>query len=312
MSDVATPPRVSIVVVTFNRGRLLEATLSALRYQTFRDFECIVADDCSTDDTEARVHAACSSDARFRYRQNCENVGMPENLNRALRECKGEYIAVLHDDDLYDAQLVEKWVRVLDTHPSAGFVFNSYAVLDGEDRVVRSITEPLQELTSGHRFIEETVLSRPRMDCPVWGTAMVRRTSLDDVGLLEERFGFYADVDLWLRLAAKYDVGYVASPLVALRSQLVAPHMFDDGLATVRPIVEKIFWEARVRHFTDRPLRLQTEKLRHLSYVAITRLWLWLLQARKVVSCSGRRMVCQARATPVIENSRVRDTMQEQ
>lgn len=210
----ADRPKVSIVLVTYNRARHLPATLDSLLVQTLGDFELIVSDDCSTDDTRAVCERYAAKDPRLRYRCNPHNLRMPGNLNAALAEVRGEYVAITHDGDVYRPDLLEKWAGALDRHPGAGFVFNAYRaeVPGAEDIVYRT---ELGECTRGRDFLRRVYI--PNWGgCPVHGTAMLRRSSLEAVGPFDPAYSANSDVEMWMRLACHFDVAYLPEPLTTL------------------------------------------------------------------------------------------------
>jgi len=97
---------VSLCLTTCNRATVLPATVDSLLSQTFSDFELIISDDCSTDHTEEICRDYQARDPRIRYFRNNRNLKMPGNLNAAIGRATGEYIANLHDGDVYRA---ERW-----------------------------------------------------------------------------------------------------------------------------------------------------------------------------------------------------------
>src|SRR6478735_5455523 len=92
---------VSVCLTTYNRASLLPGTLDSILAQRFADFELIIGDDCSTDGTEELCRAYARRDSRVRYVRNERNLRMPGNLNSALQRATGEYVANLHDGDVY-------------------------------------------------------------------------------------------------------------------------------------------------------------------------------------------------------------------
>jgi glycosyltransferase involved in cell wall biosynthesis len=202
---------VSICLVTFNRATLLPKTLDSLLAQTFSDYELIISDDCSTDDTERVCQEYARLDKRIRYIRQARNLGMPGNLNAVLRAGRGKYLANLHDGDVYRADLIEKWYTALESYPTAGFVFNSYrSTRKGREVIYR---EPYPPLIPG-RVLGLRLLSR--WDSCVFGTVMARRDVYERLGWFDPRFGNFSDVDMWLRIAREYDVAYVDEPLIDL------------------------------------------------------------------------------------------------
>jgi glycosyltransferase involved in cell wall biosynthesis len=205
-------PAVSICLTTHNRAHLLGRTLESLLGQSFADFELIVSDDCSTDRTCEVVATWAARDARIRYRRNSTNLGMPGNLNAAIAQAEGDYIANLHDGDIYRPDLIEKWRTALDTHVLSPFVFNAYdcQLPSGKHRIDCITTEPIVVGTSIARYYFSTFSS-----C-VWGTVMARREAYEAAGPFDSRFGFISDVAMWLRLGCGADVAYVPEPLMTL------------------------------------------------------------------------------------------------
>lgn len=273
--------KVSVVLTTYNRAHVLPQTVDSILGQTLPDFELIISDDSSPDETEAIGRKYEKLDSRVRYRRNDRNLNMPGNLNAGIREARGEYVANLHDGDVYDARLLEKWAGALDTYPSAAFVFNAYRHLDeyGNERAIEH--QPLPPCFSGTLLLEGIYFRRWRFSSPVWGTVMARRIAYQAVGLFDSRFGFFSDVDMWMRLASRFDVAYVDDPLISLASRDSVPRVFQADERKTQRILEQMWLEARVRQYSDRPMRLALEGLRHLCHIAAARTWMKALSIRR-------------------------------
>jgi len=200
-----------VCLLTYNHKHIVETTLQSVLQQTYADFELIVSDDCSSDGTYALLVSMAQREPRLRVIQPPTNLGMAGNANFAVAQAQGEYIALLHHDDIYSPNLLEAWSDVLDRNPSAGFVSNSYR----DHSTGKVVDHPFSELNPGKHVLQYNML--PYWGCPVRGTAMIRKRCWDAVGGMRERFGMLADVDLWMRLVAKYDLGYVPEPLITVR-----------------------------------------------------------------------------------------------
>ena len=148
---------------------------------------------------------------------------MPGNLNAGILATSGEYVANLHDGDEYDPTLIEKSSAALDAYPRAAFVFNGYRELDSKGNTKQVWREPSPRIQPGWALLENMYFRHWRFGSPVWGTVMARRSAYLEAGLFDPRFGFVADVDMWLRLAEKYDVAYIAEPLIGLASPDAVP-----------------------------------------------------------------------------------------
>jgi glycosyltransferase involved in cell wall biosynthesis len=257
---------ISVILVTYGRAGLLPGTIESILDQTFQDFELVISDDCSPDATEAVCRKYAREDDRVRYRRNATRLGMPGNLNAALQEVAGEMIANLHDGDLYERQLLDRWRSALFECPNAAFVFNSYRLLapDGSTRAISG--ERLPSCVAGRVLLEDIYFRRWRFDSPVWGTVMARRSAYEAVGLFDERFGFYADVDMWMRLAEEFSVAYVDEPLIMVPSRDTVPQLFSLTPGEQARTLRRMFWEARMRHYRHRPLRRALEAGRHGAF----------------------------------------------
>jgi GT2 family glycosyltransferase len=207
------------------------------------------------------------------YQRQPHHLGMPQNLNLGILASTGKYVAILHDDNIYSPDLLKEWKACLDEHPKAAFVFNAYRVLDARGQTRTVYREPLPRCSPGSVLLERIFFKRWRFGSPVFGTVMMRRSAFDHAGSFDQRFGYWADVDMWLRLAEDFDVCYIDKPLITVTSSDVAPHQFDDRDEVVRPLLERMFWEARMRHYHGRPIRRLAEALRHGSFVTASRTW---------------------------------------
>jgi glycosyltransferase involved in cell wall biosynthesis len=202
----------SVCLLTYNHVGVIESTLDSVLAQSLGGFELIVSDDGSTDGTFELVSRRAAADARITLIRTPRNLGMAGNANFAARRARRPYLALLHHDDLYRADLLEKWHGVMQRHPDVGFVFNAYAKYDSSHIWAMP---PCSERLPGQEFLERWLF--PYWGCPVRGTALIRRSDFDAVGGMHEAFGLLADVDLWMRLAARAAVGYVPEPLIVVR-----------------------------------------------------------------------------------------------
>ena len=110
-------PLVSIGVPTFNRERTLERTLRSALQQTYGRIELVISDNASTDGTGRLCRAVAASDPRVRYLRQATNIGPTENFNTLFRECRGDYVMMLADDDWLDAGYVSACVELLEREP---------------------------------------------------------------------------------------------------------------------------------------------------------------------------------------------------
>jgi len=127
-------PKVSVCIPVFNGGEYIEETIHSILLQTFEDYQLIVCDNCSEDDTEEIVRSF--DDSRIVYVRNDKNLGLVGNANRCLDLAGSEFINIFHHDDLMLPENLQKKVRVLDEHPNVGFVHSNLILFDQKGRDV--------------------------------------------------------------------------------------------------------------------------------------------------------------------------------
>lgn len=205
---MAKVPKISICLPTYNHGRYLRQTLDSILGQSLRDFEVIISDDASTDDTPAIV--AQVGDERLRYVRQARNLGVAENRNRCLALARGEYIAWLDSDDVYYPQMLANQSALLDAHPRVGLAHGAYELIDSDGRRLPGWPMPFTEdaIEPGKDAFRELVLTN-YITLPV----MVRRTCHAQVGPFATDVGKSStDWEMWLRIALQADLAYSATP----------------------------------------------------------------------------------------------------
>lgn len=136
---------VSIIMPSWNTGRFIAESIESVIDQTYTNWELIIVDDCSTDNTDAIV--AAFKDKRIRYFKNKKNSGAALTRNRAIREAKGEWIAFLDSDDLWDSQKLEKQIYFMNSHEYV-FSYHDYEKIDEESR-------PLNIYVTGPEIVDK-------------------------------------------------------------------------------------------------------------------------------------------------------------
>jgi len=213
VGNMPASPTVSVCVPTYNRSRVLQDCLESILRQSFLDYELVIVDDCSTDDTPEVVHEF--KDSRIRYFRNNENVGQMRNLNRCLDVATGEFICMFHDDDVYDPLILEKHLSVFSRHERVGLTHTAVWLLTeaGLIRKLHRVSNSDYVRPGLKAFLDYLRISHDI----VFSTAMVRRRCYEDVGRFDPRYLMCADFDMWLRIALSFDIAYIADPLVGYR-----------------------------------------------------------------------------------------------
>ncbi len=134
-------PKVSIGLPVYNGGEFLSKAIESILGQTFTDFELIISDNASTDNTAAICQSYADQDARIRYYRNETNIGGANNGNRTVELAQGEYFRWAAHDDLCGAELIEKCVAVLDRDPSVVLCYTQTVNIDqkGQTRGISTL-----------------------------------------------------------------------------------------------------------------------------------------------------------------------------
>lgn len=195
---------VSVITPSFNYGRYIEQALFSVQNQSHTNWECIIIDDGSTDDTRERVRAWEKSDPRFRYIYQ-DNRGVSAARNNGLRQCKGQFIQFLDADDLIENLKLEKQVGFLATRYEIDIAYGSAKSFESEDFYDAGSLknyaqiEWVPRISGGSR---DALRSLMRSTFPTH-CALLRRTVIDDIGFFDEGKRYCEDWSYWIRCAAK-------------------------------------------------------------------------------------------------------------
>ena len=239
-------PKVSVVIPTYNRARFIDEAIQSVLAQTFVDFEIVIVDDGSTDNTKEVVDSF--KDHRIRYTYQ-ENQGLPAAGNRGFELSRGEYIAFFSSDDVLVENALEKGVEVLDRHPEVAFSYGQAYLMDERGHVfgLRKVKHKRSSVRRGIEEIREFLVSGYHIPTM---TVMVRRNCLFEVGLFDHAFRSGAeDFDLMVRLAKRYDGAYIAEPLAKYRihSGSISGSFRHDAIwKNHRQIFENVLTDAKL------------------------------------------------------------------
>src|SRR5215471_5365390 len=243
-------PFVSICLLTYKRAAILPRSLDTLLNQTHANFELIINDDKSPDNTEEVCRTYEQRDARVRYFRNDQNLRYAGNQNMALSRARSDYVAIVHDGDTYRSDLIEKWTRALVTYPSAAFVFNAANVLDeAGQEVIKTYRHSYPPLVRGLDLFDEMVRSP---GSPVFGIVMVRKAHVINAGGFDTSLPVLGDIDMWFRLLLMHDAAYIAEPLLNA-AQREHDHPNRRPNWEIRDEYERIYFAAAKRRYPNQP-----------------------------------------------------------
>jgi glycosyltransferase involved in cell wall biosynthesis len=252
--DETSSPKVSVIIPTYNRAHLIGESIQSVLDQTFQDFELIIVDDGSSDDTETVVKGF--EDPRIRYIYQ-ENRGISGARNTGIRNAEGQYVAFLDSDDLWLPELLESEVPILDTNLDVGVVYAKAQAMDTDGN--------LASFTRGNsqRYPDQTLKSALYGDFVAFITAVVRRECFDRIGLFDEVLKGRVDWDIWVRIAKHYRFAYIDKVLAHFRAHArqftgaASEHFLEVSECGIR-VLDKAF--------SDPELSEETLAIKPLAY----------------------------------------------
>lgn len=197
---------VSVVIPLYNKRNSITNTLKSVCEQTISCFEVIVVDDGSTDNSVEVVKQF--DDSRIRLIQK-ENGGVCSARNRGIKEAKGEYIALLDADDVWDKDYLLEQKKMIEDFPEAAMWGINFAeVADGE--LIRELPTGLPDEFRG---IIEDYFSMPKMkgrvsDLFCSSSVVIRKSAFEKAGMFDERMKYSEDIDMWYRIIANFPVAF--------------------------------------------------------------------------------------------------------
>ena len=211
-------PKISILLTSYNHEKYLREAIDSVLAQTYSDFELIIWDDASSDNSWAIIKSY--SDKRIKAFRNEKNRLPHYGVNKTISEiAEGEYFAMHHSDDVWAPEKLQKQVEYLDSHPLCGAVFTRASTI-GEDGL------PLND--SKHMY--STIFDQPNRPRQEWlhhfffrGNALchpsvlIRKQCYNDCGLYNDMLAQLPDFDMWVRLCFKYEIHVLPDRLVKFR-----------------------------------------------------------------------------------------------
>jgi glycosyltransferase involved in cell wall biosynthesis len=199
-------PRVSVLLPVRNGARFLGEALESVLSQTLADFELLVVDDGSTDETPEIL--ASVEDERLRVLRH-ERAGLVAALNRGLAEARAGYLARMDADDVSLPRRLERQAAFLDERPRVAVVVPGVEAVDAEGRALRRVTLPNDDAALRRRLLLRNPFTH--------GSVVIRTEAVRQVGGYRADYGANEDYDLWRRIARGWELGSVPEVLYRYR-----------------------------------------------------------------------------------------------
>lgn len=205
-------PRVSVMIPTYNYAHFLDDAIGSVLNQTYGDFELIIVDNASTDNTD-HVVGKYLHDSRVRYYKNDTNLGLVGNWNKCLGYARGEFLKFLCADDKFRDTLLEKYVTLMDRFPKLAMVACNKQVFGPKDNYEVNLT--LEHYHSGRDMNLHMLYGHQGVGEPT--SVMFRKKDFEHIGFFTEKYQQYVDFDYWIKLLTRGDCYLVPEILVDIR-----------------------------------------------------------------------------------------------
>lgn len=208
---------ISIVIPLYNKEKAIVGTLDSVLAQTYTDYEVVIVNDGSTDHSRKVVEEyiqlsiinSRNGDKSSIRLINQSNGGVCSARNRGIQEAKGEYIAFLDADDLWDKDYLAEQVRMMADFPKAAMWGINFAEVTNGNQLVRRLATGLPDNYRGYVEDYFGLTKKGRIsDLFCSSSVVVRKEVFDKVGYFDERIKYAEDTDMWWRIIARYPVAF--------------------------------------------------------------------------------------------------------
>lgn len=211
-------PKISVILTSFNHEKFIREAIDSVLNQTFTDFELIIWDDASTDNSWAIINTY--SDPRIKVFRNDETKRGVHGINISISEiASGEYIAIHHSDDIWEVDKLKKQVEFLEDHAGIGAVFTHVLAIDERGIPLDDVNHFYYNIFNqpnrtryewlNHFFFLGNALCHPSI--------LIRKTCYEECGSYRTGMAQLTDFEMWIRLCLKYEIHVLPEKLIKFR-----------------------------------------------------------------------------------------------
>lgn len=250
-------PTVSVIIPAFNAMPHLPQTIESVLQQTFNDFEILIIDDASTDSTVEWISQI--KDHRIHLIQQTKNQGPNAARNLGINSAKGDYIAFLDADDIWEPAKLFKQVEILERDTHISLIYTSATIINEKGQATGRVFMARKE-----GDVWESLIQGNFVDCP--SSVIVRRDCFNRVGLFDVNFRCFEDWEMWIRIAKTYKFAAIGEPLVKFR-------MVANSNSKNYHLMETSFYQVIDKVFESESAELLPLKERSCSHANIVLAW---------------------------------------
>ncbi len=212
--------KVSVIMPVYNSEKYVAEAIQSVLNQTSRDFELIIVNDASPDNSDKIIKKF--KDKRIRYFKHKTNKGKCHSNNFGIKKARGKYLMIFDSDDIMINYKIEVLAKALDLNPGAGLVYSDAWVMNEKGRITGPYSVPLaspRKITGSFRDNKYNAGKMLQRDYIPQGSTMFTKKAIRNVGLFDEEIRVGEDWDMWLRIAEKFKAFYVPVPTYLYRQR---------------------------------------------------------------------------------------------
>ena len=293
---MTSSPKVSVCVPTYNRAAILPYAVESVLVQTYPDFELLICDDASPDNTADVV--ARWSDSRIRYIRHPQNIKRSRNMRSGYEAAKGEYFIKFDDDDALTPTFLEKTVAVLDAHPEADLVCTDHWVINARNERDEAATAAnsarwgKDQLASGK--VDDLLAQTFVKQSLQVGSSLFRKSSLDAVDFMRFEADGCEDFDLLVRCALAGQTAYFIP-------ERLMEYRFHGGQTSLKQDIHFLMAKSFCLESYQFPSRPDLEKVRTSNLAALKQV-LAMRLIEKGETQRGRSLIDELAAVGSLSN----------
>ena len=237
----------TIIVASYNYRRYIGQTLDSILAQTYKDFEVLVVDDCSQDDSVSLIKEYCQKDARVKLIENDKNLGLVRTLKKAVSLAQNPWLAFCESDDYWTPDYLAEKAAYIKAHPETAIVVNDVALF-GDDKAMAKVKKERVSFEKLKKYQEPRSMYADLFYhniIPTFSCAVVRKDLLEacDFNPVQPAL---LDWWLWRQLAPDYKVGYIDKKLTSCNRLIAGKGRLKFYLTWMKAFVLKHFVRVKV------------------------------------------------------------------
>lgn len=230
--------KVSVIIPSYNHEKYISYAIDSVLNQSFTDFELLIIDDCSTDESAKVIRSY--QDSRIKVFSHDVNVGVVATLNELISKSRGEYIAVLGSDDIWNKEKLEKQIAILDQNKNIGACFSHAEIINGNNKPYSDVQMHHMDVFFENNKNQAEWLRRfyNKGNCLCHSSLLIRKSVHDQLGVYNPVYNQLHDLDMWIRLICRHEIYILEEVLVQYRKVGTKSISSDTIVNNIRTINE--------------------------------------------------------------------------